>query len=93
MSPPGKPTADNLFNGGVYYWGALGLHALRLEVGDEKFFGILRIYYQRFQGGNARTSDFIAVAEEVSGKDLTSFFDSWLYSDKLPPIPSLELGT
>ena len=36
MSPPGKPPADGLFNLGVYYWGALSLHALRLEVGDER---------------------------------------------------------
>ena len=88
MSPPAQPPADDLFNGGVYYWGALGLHALRLEVGDEQFFRILKTYYHRFQGGNARTSDFIAVAEEVSGKDLNAFFNTWLYSDTLAPIPN-----
>lgn len=92
ISPPGEPSADDLFNGGVYYWGALGLHALRLEVGDEQFFQILKTYYHRFQGGNARTADFIAVAEEVSGKDLTAFFNSWLYSDTLAPIPELGLA-
>ena len=93
MSPPGEPPADRLFNSGVYYWGALCLHALRLEVGDETFFQILKTYQERFKGGNARTADFIAVAEEVSGKDLKTFFDSWLYSDKVAPIPALGLGT
>ena len=91
MSPPGKPPADQLFNAGVYYWGALGLHALRLEVGDEAFFEILKTYHERFAGGNARTVDFIAVAEEVSGKELSDFFDRWLYSEELAPIPELEL--
>ena len=91
LSPPGKPPADDLFNGGVYVWGALGLHALRLEVGDEVFFDILRTYYDRFKGSNVRTSDFIAVAEEVSGQDLAVFFDSWLYSEEIAPIPALGL--
>jgi aminopeptidase N len=91
MSPPGQPPADRLFNAGVYYWGALALHALRLEVGDETFFEILQTYHKRFADGNARTADFIAVAEEVSGKELTAFFDSWLYSEELAPIPALGL--
>jgi aminopeptidase N len=91
MTPPGEPTAERLFNAGVYYWGALGLHALRLEVGDETFFEILQTYHERFKGGNASTADFIAVAEEVSGKELSAFFDSWLYSENLAPIPALGL--
>ena len=91
MSPPGEPPADQLFNAGVYYWGALALHALRLEVGDETFFETLETYHERFAGGNARTADFIAVAEEVSEKELSAFFDSWLYSEELAPIPALGL--
>jgi aminopeptidase N len=91
MSPPGEPPADRLFNPGVYAWGALSLHALRLEVGDGPFFEILRTYQQRFGDGNARTADFIAVAEEVSGKELSEFFDRWLYSEELATIPELGL--
>lgn len=91
VTPPGNPPADNLFNGGVYVWGGLTLHALRLEVGDEVFFEILRTYHERYQGGNATTDGFIAIAEEVSGKDLREFFDNWLYSAKIPPIPELGL--
>ncbi|MDQ2693039.1 MAG: M1 family metallopeptidase [Chloroflexota bacterium] len=91
MSPPGEPPADSLFNPGVYYWGALTLHALRLEVGDDVFFEILKTYHERYKGGSARTADFIAVAEEVSGKELSTFFDSWLYSEQLAPIPEMGL--
>jgi aminopeptidase N len=86
--PPGDPPANDLFNVGVYYRGALTLHALRLTVGDDAFFQILKTYYERFQGGNATTEDFIAVAEEVSGQDLTDLFDAWLYNDELPALPS-----
>jgi aminopeptidase N len=90
--PPGNPAANDLFNGGVYVRGGLTLHALRLEVGNDVFFNILRTYQERYKGGNATTDDFIAVAEEVSGKDLKQFFDKWLYEAQLPPIPDLQLG-
>ena len=68
--------------------GSLTLHALRLTVGDETFFDILRTYYARYQGGNAGTADFIAVAEEVSGQDLADFFDAWLYGEEVPDFPA-----
>ena len=93
MPPPGEPPADELFNVSVYYWGALCLHALRLEVGDEVFFEILKTYHEQYKGSNATTADFIAVAEEVSGKELSAFFDSWLYSENLAPLPALGLET
>jgi aminopeptidase N len=89
---PGNPPANDLFNEGVYDRGGLTLHALRLEVGDEAFFKILKTYFERYKDGNATTDDFIAVAEEVGGKDLTEFFDSWLYGEKIPPIPEMGLG-
>ena len=85
--PPGSPAPNNLFNGGVYIRGGITLHALRLEVGDEAFFNILRTYHERFKNGNASTEDFIQVAEEVSGQELSDFFDAWLYDETLPPLP------
>lgn len=91
--PPGNPPANDLFNyESVYVRGGLTLHALRLEVGDETFFNILRTYVDRYKNGNATTDDFIAVAEEVSGKELIEFFDTWLNDEKLPFIPELGLG-
>jgi aminopeptidase N len=89
---PGNPPADDLFNSGVYVWGGLTLHALRVEIGDEAFFKTMQTYFERYKGGNAATADFIAVAEEVSGKDLTEFFNNWLYSESIPPIPAMGLG-
>jgi aminopeptidase N len=62
---PGKPPVHDLFNAAVYYRGGLTLHALRITVGDDVFFDIIKTYYDRFKYSNATTSDFIAVAEEV----------------------------
>jgi len=89
--PPGDPAGDDLFNSGVYIRGGLTLHALRLKVGDEAFFKILKTYYGRHQYGNATTDDFIQVAEEVSGDDLQEFFDLWLYNETIPRIPEFGL--
>jgi aminopeptidase N len=85
----GDPGASNLFSPMmVYDRGALTLHALRLRVGDEAFFTILRTWTARFHNGNATTEDFIALAEEISGEQLNDFFDAWLFSPALPALPS-----
>ncbi len=81
-----------MFNIAVYLRGGLTLHALRLRVGDETFFDIIRTYYERFQYGNASTADFISIAEELSGEELGGFFNGWLYKDKMPPISEMGLG-
>jgi len=88
LPAPGDPPLDNLFGPSVYTRGAMTLHALRLTVGDEHFWEIVQQYYQRYQGGNASTADFIAVAQEVSDVDLTDFFQGWLYTDAIPDLPS-----
>lgn len=90
--PIGDPGRDDLFGLGVYDRGAMTLHALRLQIGDEAFFDVLRTYAQRFAHSNASTADFIAVAEEVSGQDLGAFFDAWVYSTALPDIPQMGLS-
>lgn len=87
LAAPANPSVENLFSESVYMRGSLVLYALRLKVGDELFFKILQEYYARYQDGNASTDDFIATAEQVSGQDLKSFFDDWLFSDQLPPLP------
>ena len=71
----------------VYERGALTLHALRLHLGDEAFFTILRTWTARFHNGNATTEDFMALAEEISGEQLDDFFESWLYEPALPDLP------
>lgn len=83
----GDPGVSNMYDYNVYYRGGYTLHALRLRVGDEVFFDISRAYYATYRDSAATTEDFIAIAEEVSGQDLTAFFDAWLFSPDLPPKP------
>lgn len=84
LLPPGDPPPEALFNRGVYQRGGLTVAALREEIGDEAFFATLVTYTDRFAYGNASTADFIGVAEEVSGRDLSEFFTTWLYDPDIP---------
>ncbi|HWM22897.1 MAG TPA: M1 family metallopeptidase [Ilumatobacteraceae bacterium] len=78
------PTLDELFGSGVYVGGAMVLHALRLEVGDDDFFEILRAWVARYNGKSATSDDFRALAAETAGRDLGPFFDAWLSSPDPP---------
>nr|WP_232075881.1 M1 family metallopeptidase [Phytohabitans suffuscus] len=86
-----NPTADpgkaGLFSQAVYKRGALAVHALRLAVGDDDFFRILKTWTAEKRNGNATTADFITVAERVSGDSLDSLFDDWLVGSSAPAIP------
>jgi len=83
----GDPGRENLFSISVYFRGAWTLHALRERVGDEHFFEIIATYQNRYAHGNAEIADFIEVAEEISGRNLDGFFESWLYQANIPPKP------
>jgi len=82
------PRESELFGPAVYWRGGMTLHALRVTVGDDVMKRIFSTYYERFADGNVTTADFISVTEEVSGQDLTDFFDAWLYSTALPRLPT-----
>jgi aminopeptidase N len=82
--PPGDPGPENLFAGSVYTRGAMTLHALRGEIGDRRFFRLLRLWYLTNRNGTADTTDFIRLAERVSGRQLDSFFRIWLYEPGKP---------
>jgi aminopeptidase N len=84
---PGDPGRTRVFDRSVYYRGAMTLHALRLTVGDEKFFRILKTWAAEKRNGNATTAEFVAVAERVSGAELSALFDDWLFGKGRPEHP------
>ena len=85
--PTGDPGADRLFGDAVYQRGAMAVHALRRTIGDKAFFELLKSWPAQHRDGNATTEDFIAAAEQVSGKDLGDLFDAWLFGTVKPPKP------
>ncbi len=54
---------------------ALWLHTLERMLGWETLQRILSTYFMRWQFKHPKPQDFFAVANEVSGRDLTWFFD------------------
>jgi hypothetical protein len=63
------------------------LHALRTEIGDADFFELLETWATRYRGGNVTTSQFIRLAEKVSGEQLDDLFEAWLFTGAKPGFP------
>jgi aminopeptidase N len=62
----------------VYGKGALFFATLRDELGPDVFSQLLRTYLQRYRWKTATPAGFRALAEEVSGRDLTALFAHWV---------------
>ncbi len=71
----------------TYQKGSWILHMLRGVLGTDLFWKGIRAYYLKYKDLNASTEDFKNVMEEVSGINLTTFFNQWLYN---PGILELE---
>jgi len=70
----------------IYDKGAYTLHMLRHVLGDSVFFESIEEYASdiNYQYGLATTEDLRQVCEDISGLDLTSFFDQWIYDEYYP---------
>lgn len=85
--PPARlKTAQDVLTGGNN-GGLLMLAGLRQQVGDSVFKKIEQTFYDRYLGRSATTKDYIDVANRVSGRDLTSYIEGWLYGAQVPPMP------
>jgi aminopeptidase N len=84
--PPARPgSSRKLFADSVYERGAMAVQALRAEVGTGPLLVTLRRWTAEHRYGNATIPDFIALAEEVSGRQLDKLFEDWLYLRGKPP--------
>ncbi|MGO0575964.1 M1 family metallopeptidase [Ornithinimicrobium panacihumi] len=88
-APLADPGVANMFDDWVYKRGALTLHALRVEVGDELFFEILRTWVKTQRGRSVTTAQFVEHCAEVAGRDLADVLTPWLEDRKLPKLPVL----
>jgi len=77
---------NTVLNTNTYQKAGWFLHMLRHEVGDPIFWNGIRQYYATYRNSNAMTSDFQRVMEEVSEKDLSTFFQQWLFRVGHPKI-------
>ncbi len=86
--PPGDPPRSRqVSDPPVYGRGAMTLHKVREEVGDEVFFDILRKWAKKYRHKNADTQDFISLCEHISGAGLSDVFKTWLFDKEKPSDP------
>jgi aminopeptidase N len=76
----------SLLNPNSYQKGGWILHMLRSDLGDSIFWKSIRKYYSTYGGKIAGSDDLRKVFEEVSGKNLETFFQQWLYRAGIPQL-------
>lgn len=84
--------AGNEF-GSVYTRGPLALHALRHQIGDEKFDELLLSWIEANSGKSATWADFETLVNTIAGTDETAFMQAWFHSTTVPPAEFLYPGT
>jgi aminopeptidase N len=79
---PGTP--KHLFGPSTYVRGAMALEALRLKIGTKPMLHVLHDWAQSHRYGSGDIEEFIALSEEISGRNLGPFFQRWLYQRGKP---------
>ncbi len=77
-----NPPPLELFGFNSYIKGALIVHELRQEMGEEPFWAGLKTYLATYAGSSASDEQFQTIMEGAAGKELDEFFTFWL--DTLP---------
>ena len=77
----------DLFAGQTYDRGAQSLQALRTTIGEADFDTLMSRWVKTRSGTHGSTADWIDLAEQVSGLDLTAFDQDWAYDADKPSWP------
>jgi len=78
---------EDMFDDISYNKGGMGvLHMLRNYIGDEAFFKGLNVYLKQHEYGKAEATQLRLALEDVSGRDLTWFFNQWYFSNGHPKV-------
>ena len=78
---------DAMFGQGqTYARGGLTLHMLRRELGDNVFFGGISRYLKANAFKPVATPDLIKSLSESAGRDLTPWFDQWVFKPGHPVV-------
>ena len=74
----------------VYKKGAWVVHMLRIlmldlkTMNEDRFKGMMKDFYTRYEGRRASTEDFQHVVERHVGTEMDWFFDQWVHSTAIP---------
>ena len=79
---------DN-FDSHTYPKGAIVLHMLRYQLGDESFFRVLSHFLHKHEFQAVDTNDFMLAVKEVTGKNMDWFFEQFIFK---PGHPVFDLS-
>jgi len=77
---------SDIFDRHLYEKGALVLHMLRTLLGDAAWRRSLQRYLVRHAFGPVETADLRRACEEETGRNLSWFFDQWIYAAGHPDL-------
>jgi aminopeptidase N len=78
--------SNDMFDSVTYSKGACILHSLRGVLGDDAWWNGIRTYVSTHKVQVVDSDDFRKAMEKASGKDLTWFFDQWVYKAGHPEL-------
>lgn len=85
---PGQQTdSAMLYDFQTYDRGAQFWAALKIAIGNDDFFAVIKEWQARFGGQSRAGADLKALAEEISGADLTAFWTDWILEADKPAWP------
>jgi HEAT repeat protein len=76
----------DLYDQHLYRGGSRRIHTLRCLIGDDIFWPAVTDYLKTYHNKLVETDDFRKILEKHSHRNLTSFFDEWIYSPGYPKI-------
>jgi aminopeptidase N len=82
--PPGRYKRDHFASANVYFPPALMLHEIRKQIGDKKFFAMMRDWARQHRNVEANRALFTSWLNRYTGRNLTPLVDRWLDSPTTP---------
>ncbi|MEP7272571.1 MAG: HEAT repeat domain-containing protein, partial [Acidobacteriota bacterium] len=78
--------SEELMDRHAYEKGAFVLSMLRAALGDEPFFRSLAHFLKKHAFGAAETTDLRVAIEEATGRNLSWFFEQWVFGEGIPEL-------
>ncbi|KRF12350.1 hypothetical protein ASG90_15330 [Nocardioides sp. Soil797] len=82
--PPGDYDPRTFGESNIYYGPALMWHELRKQIGDDKFWAMVKKWPTVHKQGNPTREEYLDWIEQETGEELSAFFDAWLMGEKTP---------
>lgn len=96
IAPGTQTDSAALYGYQTYTRGAQFWAALRVAIGDGPFFELIEQWQTRYAGTSKTGADLKALAEELSGRDITALWNDWILESGKPAWPeklNLALST